>query len=243
MNNINIVDDILNDKTDYNKVFNDYNTALRNHDIKNADRNQVILDVYFKKYNDVNRKLQSDLKINKQDDIDRTQKAIGKLVSQNPNFNVSKPLYYSNADEAKKQMIISKLDKLLKVYPDYEAVYNYLTSDEGSLEISENPEKLNEIINKINLFLLKYPLTEKPDNFKDTPIFDLSLKEVYKNSIQTAIDIINDLANIISRKDSFTSSEYRRSIFKTITLENRRLYVGIWLIFLSFILYFIDTSI
>lgn len=239
----NIVDDILNDNTDYNKAFDDFNNALQNHDLKIADRNQIILDAYFKKYNEVNKKLQSDLKINKIDDIERTQKAIGKLAAQNPNFNTAKPLYLSNEDQRKKHLIISKLDKLLNIYPDYDAVYNYLTSDEGSLEIAENPEKLNEIINKINLFLLNYPLTQNPDTFKNTPIFDLTLKEVYKNSIQTAIDIINDISNIVSRKDNLSYLEYRRSIFRTLTQENRRLYVGIWLIFFSFILYFIDSSI
>ena len=238
-----IVDDILNDNTNYLKTFNDFNDALQAHDTKSADRNQIVLDAYFNKYNEVNRKLQSDLKINKLDDIDRTQKAIGKLAAQNPNFSTAKPLYLSTEDQRKKQTVISKLDKLLKIYPDYDAVYNYLTSDEGSLEIAENPEKLNEIINKINVFLLQYPLAESPDKFKDTPILDLSLKEIYKNTIQTAIDIINDIANVVSRRDTLSKQEYRRSIFRTITEDSRRMYVGIWLIFFSFVLYFIDSSV
>jgi hypothetical protein len=243
LDNVNIVDDILNDNTDYSAIFDEYNSALQSHDMKNAERQQAILDSYFKKFNDINQKYKDDLKINNKNDITRTQSAIGKLVSQNPNFSIVKPLYLSSDIEMQKKLVVEKLDKLLAIYPDYQAVYSYLTSPEAEIEIAQNPQKLDDIVKKINAFLLQYPIIQDANKFEDTPVINLSLKQVYKNTIQTAIDVINDISLIVSRKDSLTNAQLRRSIFRTLTSESRKLYVGIWLIFFSFVIYFIDSSV
>jgi hypothetical protein len=241
-NNYNIVDDILNDNTDYAAAFAAYNEALQNFNLKDTKKPQITLDIFYKKFNDVNKKLKSDIKTNKLSDIVRTQTAIGKLAAQNPNLSVITP-FKSDDVEQKKQLIIDKLDKLLNIYPDYDAVYKYLTSPKGQLEIAEDPNKLENIVKKINAFLLQYPLLQNPDKLEDTPILSLSIREIYKNTLQTAIDLINDISDVITRKDTLSNIQFRRLIFKTFTESSRRFYVGIWLIFFSFVAYFIDSTI
>jgi len=70
----------------------------------------------------------------------------------------------------------------------------------------------------------------------------LSLNEIFRKTIQTAIDIINDISDAITNRELISSTEFRRSIFLAFTLQERRIYVGIWLIVFSFVLYFIDSS-
>lgn len=71
---------------------------------------------------------------------------------------------------------------------------------------------------------------------------DITVKELYKNTIQTAINIINDSSDLITNRDTMTLASFRRQMFETFTNPERRLYVGIWLIAISFILYFIDSA-
>ena len=241
-NTYDIVADILNDNTDYAAAFAEYNDALQNFNVNATKKPQATLDIFFKKFNAVNKKLQSDLKINNTVNIVKTQTAIGKLAAQNPNLSVITP-FKSEDLEAKKQMIVNKLDKLLNIYPDYDAVYNYLTSKEGQLEIADDPNKLDGIIKKINAFLLQYPLIKNPDKISDTPILSLSIREIYKNTLQTAIDLINDMSDVITRKDTLSNAQFRRLMFKTFTEPSRRFYVGIWLVFFSFVAYFIDSTV
>lgn len=241
-NTYSIVDDILNDNTDYAAAFAAYNDALQNFDLKASKTAQVTLDNYYKKFNDINKKLRSDIKTSNLSDIAQIQTAIGKLAAQNPNFSVITPFRSDDLD-SKKQVIIDKLDKLLNIYPDYDAVYKYLTSPEGQLEIADDPNKLDDIVKKINTFLVQYPLIQNPDKFENAPILSLSIREIYKNTLQTAIDLINDASDIITRKETLTNDQFRRLMFKTLTQESRRFYVGIWLVFFSFVAYFIDSTV
>jgi len=97
-----------------------------------------------------------------------------------------------------------------------------------------------ETIDKINEFLTKFPQTQptKP-SMKWT---DISVNILFSRTIQTAIDIINDVSDIISNRNLVTNADMRRNVFQAFTKSERRLYVGFWLIFLSFILYFIDSA-
>ena len=69
--------------------------------------------------------------------------------------------------------------------------------------------------------------------------YDLSLRELYKNTLQTIIDILNDITNAYSN-GYVDNSNYIYIIINILSKEERRLYVGIILLFLSFIIYFID---
>ena len=71
--------------------------------------------------------------------------------------------------------------------------------------------------------------------------YDLSLRELYKNTLQTIIDIINDISNAYSN-EYIDNNNYIYIIIDILSKEERRLYVGIILLFLSFIIYFIDGA-
>lgn len=71
---------------------------------------------------------------------------------------------------------------------------------------------------------------------------DMTLRQVYKNTIQTAIDVIQDSSEVLSEKPYMTDVSFRRRMVEIFTLPERRLYMGIWLIVIAFILYFIDST-
>jgi hypothetical protein len=66
-------------------------------------------------------------------------------------------------------------------------------------------------------------------------ITDLNISNIYKNTIQTIIDIINEI--IIS----IDNNNYNyNNIYKIFFREERQFYIGIIFILLSFVIYFID---
>ena len=92
---------------------------------------------------------------------------------------------------------------------------------------------------KINSLLETLPDTI-PDTLKIKPVYNLTIKQLYKNTLQTMIDIINDIVDVYSKKDYINNNNYIYILLYIFTKNNRTIYVGIILIFLSFIIYFID---
>jgi hypothetical protein len=114
------------------------------------------------------------------------------------------------------------LDKSENIYNDLDTI------------IEKNIEK------KINNLLETLPNNIDKDKIKKQQNFyDLSLRELYKNTLQTIIDILNDITNAY-RNGYVDNSNYIYIIINILSKEERRLYVGIILLFLSFIIYFID---
>lgn len=131
----------------------------------------------------------------------------------------------------------------------YQYVRNMLQDKIGRRDLGDDPEKLQAI----NQFLRQYPyrpVAKDGNSFttdtleKSNPPFwiDLPVRVLFTESIQTAIDIINDVSKVVSEEPFISSVEFRREIFEAFTKKERRTYVGLWLIFLSFILYFIDSA-
>jgi len=118
-----------------------------------------------------------------------------------------------------------------------------LENEEKSVEIiPKNVEKYIEkqIENKINTLLETLP--EKiPDNEIRINTYNLTLKQLYKNTLQTAIDIINDIIELNNTKIADTNY-YITKIIYILTEDDRKLYFGIILVIFSFILYFIDGA-
>jgi len=106
-------------------------------------------------------------------------------------------------------------------------VKNHPTGD-----IEEYIEK--HIEQKLNSLLKTLP-SKLPNSYDIKPFYELTIKELYKNTLQISIDIINDFADIYSKNDYNSNI-----IIDIITKDNRKIYVGIIIIFLSFIIYFID---
>jgi len=99
------------------------------------------------------------------------------------------------------------------------------------------------IENKFNQLLEEMP-NIKRDITKEIQIendfFNFSIIETYQNTIQTIIDIINDMTKIIDNTNSYNN--YYKMFLNIIFNENRMFYVGIILIVLSFVIYFIDGA-
>jgi hypothetical protein len=94
---------------------------------------------------------------------------------------------------------------------------------------------------EIKLNSLMETLPDKiPNNKKIKPIYNLTIKELYKNTLQTLIDIINDIVEAYSKKDYINNNNYIYILLNIFTKDNRNIYVGIMIIILSFIVYFID---
>jgi hypothetical protein len=125
---------------------------------------------------------------------------------------------------------------------DIEDMHTMLTDPNKRIQISDDKNKQREFIEKANAFLDAYNKRLLPDDDPLTPWTSLSLREIARKTIRTAIDIINDISNTVSIRETISGADYRRLIFSAFTLPERRVYVGIWLVFLSFILYFIDSA-
>lgn len=81
----------------------------------------------------------------------------------------------------------------------------------------------------------------KLENNTNKNINQLTINELYQNTIEYMIDIINDISSFLSMNQSvYSNQEYRKILFDIFFSKNRILYTGIVLIFLSFIIYFID---
>ena len=77
---------------------------------------------------------------------------------------------------------------------------------------------------------------------KAVPLPEMTLRTLYKNTIQTAIDIIQDVSEALSQRPYTSDTEFRRSLVEAFTKPGRRLYVGLWLVFLALVFYFIDSA-
>lgn len=115
-------------------------------------------------------------------------------------------------------------------------------SDQGRAEIGDDTERTAALEKKINTFLDVYPKTQPMDKRKDAPVTELSIREIYRRCLNVMIDIVNDISRILSERDTLSSADFRRQLFYAATTPERRLYVGMWLVFISFVLYFIDAS-
>jgi len=67
-------------------------------------------------------------------------------------------------------------------------------------------------------------------------ITKLNIGDIYKNTLQTIIDIINDLTFLFNDDNFKNFNQIIEIIFK----NDRMFYIGIIFIVLSFVIYFID---
>lgn len=110
-------------------------------------------------------------------------------------------------------------------------------SDIEKSDIEKYIEK--QIESKLNSLLETLP-DKLPNDLKIKPIYNLTIKEIYKKTLQTLIDIITDIVDVYSKKDYVNNNNYIYILMNIFTKDDRKIYVGIMLLVLSFIIYFID---
>jgi hypothetical protein len=116
---------------------------------------------------------------------------------------------------------------------------------EGIKDAAAKPETdIEKYIEKqieIKLNSLLETLPEKiPKGIQIKPVYNLTIKELYKNTLQTLIDIITDIVDVYSKKDYVNSNNYIYILLSIFMKDERKIYVGIMLVVLSFIVYFVD---
>lgn len=73
-------------------------------------------------------------------------------------------------------------------------------------------------------------------------IHEYTVYELYQGTIQTAIDILNDVVALSAQYNYMDQKVYRERLMNIFLLPERRIYIGIIFVFLSFIIYFIDGA-
>ncbi len=111
------------------------------------------------------------------------------------------------------------------------------SSKKPDSDIEKYIEKQIEM--KLNSLLETLP-DKLPKDLAIKPIYNLTIKEIYKNTLQSLIDIITDIVDVYSRKDYVNNSNYIYILLNIFMKDDRKIYVGIMLVVLSFIVYFID---
>lgn len=97
--------------------------------------------------------------------------------------------------------------------------------------------KLNEEYNKLYTNS-KIGTTELKEDKENKRFYNLSLKNVFDNLITTIVIIINELTVYIRDKDKLSNKD----LIEIFTKDDRLIYVGIFLIILSLLLFFIKNS-
>lgn len=108
----------------------------------------------------------------------------------------------------------------------------------------ENVEKIDEYIEKqieVKLNNLLQTLPEQiPKDYNPKPIYEYTLNELYKNTLQTIIDILNEITDLYANRNQM--ADWKSNVYNIFIKDNRKVYVGIFIIFISFIIYFIDGA-
>ncbi len=95
--------------------------------------------------------------------------------------------------------------------------------------------KFNDLVSSLSLNTNANTNTNTNAN-TNRDFTNFTIIDIYKNTIQTIIDIINETMVIIDN----SSSNYFTNIIMVFFKEYRMFYIGIILIILSFVIYFID---
>lgn len=117
-----------------------------------------------------------------------------------------------------------------------------MTTQSADIDINDSKKLIEDTIeSKFNQLLQEIPviLRQQPVSIDKTDYFQLSIIDIYKNTMQTVIDIINDIIKLY--ETSFSTFNYKR-LLPIFLNENRMFYIGIILVILSFIIYFIDGA-
>lgn len=98
----------------------------------------------------------------------------------------------------------------------------------------------NNIEKKINQLLDVLP--QKINEKTPKMIYEYTIEELYNGVINTIINIINEITALNQERKYMETREYIKKILKIFLQNDRKIFVGIVLVILSFIIYFIDGA-
>ena len=130
------------------------------------------------------------------------------------------------------------MDKNKKV----DSLYDSIGSATGRAKLGDDPLLQEKALETMNTFLEEVPKRKPWSERHDAQLLELPLGEIIRRTLQTAVDVLNDVTKIITGRHYMSDASFRQKLFMTFTSPSRRLYVGIWLIILAFVLYFIDST-
>jgi hypothetical protein len=97
--------------------------------------------------------------------------------------------------------------------------------------------KLNEEYNKLYTNS-KIETTELKEEKENNRFYNLSLKNVFDNLVTTIVNIINEISVFTTDKDNLS----KKDLIEIFTKDDRLIYIGIFLVIISLLLFFIKVS-
>jgi hypothetical protein len=113
-----------------------------------------------------------------------------------------------------------------------------LTSNVLDVDIEKYIE--SNIENKINQLFDVLP--QQLDTNAPKMIYEYTIAELYTGTIQTVVNILNDITALNAERKYVSINDYRNTLFNIFFRNDRKIFIGIVLVILSFILYFIDGA-
>ena len=99
------------------------------------------------------------------------------------------------------------------------------------------------IENKFDQILDKIPILDKQKTNDNNLSYDMiNVYDLYKNTMNTIIEIINEIVSLIDEKKYISNDVFYLKLYKIFFNNKRLFYFGIILVILSFIIYFIDGA-
>jgi hypothetical protein len=118
-------------------------------------------------------------------------------------------------------------------FPDYNSIYEQVISEKGLAELGDDPNKFKKIEEDISTFINVF---EKQNKENQLLVHELSLSQLYKNTLDFIIDIINEVIDLFNSKVKYSNAEFQIRISNIFFEKNRQFYFGLVLLLVGIIL-------
>jgi len=123
-----------------------------------------------------------------------------------------------------------------------EELYKTLESSTGRAVIGDDPALQKKVVESIETYMNEVPKHRPWLQQPNAPLHELPLKEVGRRTLQTSVDVLNDVSRALTDRHYMSGSSFRRKLVYAFTAPERRLYVGIWILLIALFLYFMDSA-
>jgi hypothetical protein len=118
-------------------------------------------------------------------------------------------------------------------FPDYNSIYEQVISERGLAELGDDPNKFKKIEEDISTFINVF---EKQNKANQLLVHELSLSQLYNNTLDFIIDIINEVIDLFNSKVKYSNAEFQIRISNIFFEKNRQFYFGLVLLLVGIIL-------